>query len=148
MNVVTAVDDVESERLKDFVAQLDCANEIALRSEEFVCRFKDESENSTNVKVGDNPRVIVNLSVWETPEALEKFVWNTIHKRVYAKRGKWFEALTQAHFVMWWVPADHKPDVDEALARLADLNANGSGERAFGWDALPNVTLWKGQRCA
>jgi len=148
VNVATAVDDLESDRLADFVAALDRVNDVAERSPGFVWRLKDDSGTSIDIQASDNPRYIVNLSVWESPEHLEQFVWNTIHKRVYQKRSKWFEAPKTAHFVMWWVPIGHEPTVEEALDRLQDLNANGPSERAFGWESLPNVRLWEKQRCA
>lgn len=148
LNIATAVDDLESERLADFVAALDQVNAVAERSPGFVWRLQDEGGNATDIRASDDARLIVNLSVWETPKQLEEFVWNTIHKRVYAKRSKWFSAPEQANFVMWWVPAGHLPTVDEAFQRLADLRENGASEQAFGWDALPNVTLWRQQRCA
>lgn len=148
LNVATALDDLDSERLADFVAALDGVNALAERSPGFVWRLKDDSGNATGIQATDNPRLIVNLSVWETAEQLEHFVWNTVHKRVYAKRAKWFEGPRQAHLVMWWVPAAHVPSVEEAFARLEHLREHGSSDRAFGWEALPNVQLWKGQRCA
>ena len=148
VNVATAVDDLESARLADFVAALDRVNDVAERSLGFVWRLKDDSGTSIDIHASDNPRYIVNLSVWETPEHLEQFVWNTIHKRIYQKRSKWFEAPKTAHFVMWWVPIGHEPTVEEALDRLEELNANGPSERAFGWESLPNVQLWQKQRCA
>ncbi len=148
LNIAKALDDMDSERLADFVAALDRVNALAERSPGFVWRLKDESGNATDIAVPDEPRVIVNLSVWETPHDLENFVWNTVHKRVYDKKAKWFEAPKSAHFVMWWVPEGHQPTAEEALARLADLNANGPTDQAFGWESLPNVRLWKQKQCA
>jgi len=148
VNVATAVDDLESARLADFVAALDRVNDVAERSPGFVWRLKDDSGTSIDIHASDNPRYIVNLSVWETPEQLEQCVWNTLHKRGYQKRSKWFEAPKTAHFVMWWVPIGHEPTVEEALDRLQELDAHGPSERAFGWESLPNVRLWEKQRCA
>ena len=148
LNIATAVDDLESERLADSVAALDSINALAERSPGFVWRLKDESGNATDIRASDDPRTIVNLGVWETPEDLENFVWNTVHKRIYAERPRWFISSKQAHFVMWWVRVGHIPTIDEALERLSDLQTNGATERAFGWEALPNVKLWQEQRCA
>jgi hypothetical protein len=44
--------------------------------------------------------------------------------------------LGQMHFVMWWVPAGHRPTLDEALARLDHLRAHGDSDHAFGWGWL------------
>lgn len=148
VNAATALDAIDSPKLADFVAALDRINAVAERSPGFVWRHQDETGNATNIQVTDNPRFIVNMSVWESPEHLEQFVWNTVHKRVYDKKAKWFEEADEAYFVMWWIPVGHIPTVEEGLERLADLNANGPSERAFGWESLPNVKLWIEQRCA
>ena len=148
LNVARAMDDMDSPRLADFVSALDRVNAIAERSPGFVWRLKDEGGNATEIQVTEDARLIVNLSVWKSAAHLEHFVWNTIHKRVYEKKAKWFEPMQVPHFVMWWVPAGHVPTTDEALARLAEIRANGPTERAFGWESLPNIKLWMSQRCA
>jgi hypothetical protein len=148
LNVARAVDDLESPRLADFMAALDGVNAIAERSPGFVWRLKSDAGNATDINVSDDARLIVNMSVWETPEHLEQFVWNTVHARVYGKKAKWFEAPATPHLVMWWVPIGHTPTTDEAMARLAHLTAHGASEHAFGWESLPNVKLWMSKRCA
>lgn len=149
LNVAQALDDLDSARLADFVAALDKVNAVAERSPGFVWRLKsDEGDNALDIAVSDDPRLIVNMSVWQTPEHLEQFVWNTIHKQVYNRKAKWFAAPERAHFVMWWVAEGHEPTVDEALARLDLLRSSGPSEDAFGWESLANIKLWMSQRCA
>jgi hypothetical protein len=114
-----------------------------------VWRFKDDaSNNATNVLVTPDPTFLINLSVWETPERLEHFVWNTVHKRFYMKKGNWFEPMKTPHFVMWWIAAEHSPTPQEALARLDHLTQNGPSDHAFGWESLPSVQRIMQQRCA
>jgi Domain of unknown function (DUF3291) len=148
LNIARALDDMDSPRLADFMSASDRVNAVAERSPGFVWRLQSDTGNATDIQTSDDARLIVNLSVWETPAHLEHFVWNTIHKRVYEKKSKWFEAPTLAHFAMWWVPIDHRPTPAEALARLANLNENGPTIGAFGWESLPNIKLWMSQRCA
>ena len=148
LNVARALDDLDSARLADFISALDRVNAVAERSPGFVWRLQDPVGNATSIKVTDDARFIVNMSVWETPAHLEHFVWNTIHKRVYDKKSKWFEAMQTPHLVMWWVPVGHLPSVDEAMAKLAHLTAHGDSDLAFGWSHLPNVKLWMSKRCA
>ncbi len=148
LNVARAIDDLDSARLADFMAALDRVNDIAERSPGFVWRLKGDNGNATDVRAGDDARFIVNLSVWETAEQLEHFVWNTVHARVYEKKAKWFEPLSKPHLVMWWVPVGHFPTVDEATARLAKLTLQGPSDQAFGWERLPNIKLWMSRRCA
>ncbi|MEM7226200.1 MAG: DUF3291 domain-containing protein [Pseudomonadota bacterium] len=148
LNVATALDELDSARLADFMAALDKINGIAERSPGYVWRLTDEGGDATSIRVSDDPRFIVNLSVWETVEAFEHFVWNTVHRRVYQKRTKWFEAPKTPNLVMWWIPAGQLPSLEEAMAKLAQLTAEGPSEEAFGWESLENIQLWKQQRCA
>ena len=67
-------------RMADFMNNLDLVNGLAERSKGFVWRLKDESNNATNFRPFDDPNMAVNLSVWENGEALERFVWQTVHK--------------------------------------------------------------------
>lgn len=147
LNVARALDDLASSRLAGFMAALDGVNAIAERSPGFVWRLKDETGNATDIEVSDDPRMIVNLSVWETPAHLEEFVWKTIHARVYNKKVDWFEPMATPHLVMWWIKAGHQPTLDEAMQRLARLTKEGESDDAFGWSRLPNVRLWRERRC-
>ena len=85
----------------------------------------------------------INLSVWESVETLERFVWQTVHKRFYGRRHEWFETMAERYFVMWWVPAGHRPTVQEAIERLEHFKRHGASEHAFGWESLPAAQLWK-----
>ena len=136
-------------RMAEFMGQLDAVNALAERSPGFVWRLKDDaSNNATNILVSPDPHFLINMSVWETPEQLEHFVWNTVHKRIYQKKGNWFAPMATPHFVMWWISAGHTPTPQEALARLSHLTQHGPSDHAFGWESLPNIKLWMNQRCA
>jgi hypothetical protein len=135
-------------RVAEFMGALDAVNALAERSPGFVWRLQSDAGNATDIKLTADPRFIVNLSVWEIPEQLEHFVWNTVHKRFYQKKGNWFEPMQTPHFVMWWIPVGALPTPDEALARLDHLTRHGPSAHAFGWESLPNIKLWMSQRCA
>jgi hypothetical protein len=134
-------------RMSGFMDNLDRINAIAERSEGFVWRLKDESNNATAFRPFPDPDMAVNLSVWESVEALEKFVWSTVHSRIYNAKGAWFEKLATPHFVMWSVPAGHHPDLEEAKARLDHLTRHGDSDFAFGWSHLPRIKLWMSRKC-
>jgi Domain of unknown function (DUF3291) len=135
-------------RAADFMNALDKVNAAAERSEGFVWRLVGEDNDATDIDPFGDPALIVNMSVWETPEHLEHYVWNTVHKRIYQRKSEWFEVMGAHHFVMWWVEDGHIPSLAEAKARLAHLNANGITDQAFDWSHLPHVKLWQSQRCA
>ncbi len=91
--------------------------------------------------------MLVNMSVWESVEALERFVWATVHKQFYNRKGSWFEQLTTPHFVMWPTPPGHIPDLQEAKTRLEHLQQHGDSDLAFGWSHLPHIKLWISRKC-
>ena len=123
-------------RMAEFVANVDRVNGLAEKIEGFVWRLKDDSGHAMNMTVYDDPRILPNLTVWEGVEALERFVWKTVHSRFYARRQEWFEPL-DTPLVLWFVPSGHWPSLTEAVERLEDLKTNGPSDRAFGWESLP-----------
>jgi Domain of unknown function (DUF3291) len=134
-------------RMADFMNALDLVNGLAERSNGFVWRLKDESGNATSFRPFPDPQMAVNLSVWESVETLEHFVWQTIHKRFYGRRPDWFDTMDGPHFAMWWIAAGHIPTLTEAKERLEHLAAHGASEYAFGWESIPAAQLWKTARC-
>jgi hypothetical protein len=140
--------EVDDPRMADFVNNLALVNGIAERTPGFVWRYEDASGAAVDTRPYEgDPRMAINLSVWETVEALEQFVWQTVHKRFYGRRGEWFERMDGAYFVMWRVPAGHRPSVQEAVERLEYLRQNGPSDHAFGWERPPAAQLWKTARC-
>ena len=141
--------ETDDPRMADFMNNLERINALAERSPGFVWRYTDATGNATDTRPYDgDPRMAVNLSVWESVEALEKFVWQTVHTRVYARKHEWFEKLDGAYFVLWHVPAGHRPSVAEAIARLDHLKTHGPSEHAFGWQDVESAKLWRSARCA
>ena len=139
--------EIEDPRMADFTNNLALVNGLVVRTPGFVWRYIDESGNSTSTRPYADPRIAINLSVWESVDALEHFVYQTIHKRFYSRRVEWFEHFEQQYFVMWWVPAGHLPSVEEAVSRLDHLQQHGPTDYAFDW-ARASAQLWKTARCA
>jgi len=137
-------------RVADFMAALDRVNGLGKRMPGFVWMMEGSGEpgtGNTENNIGDDAQMVTNLTVWESVETLEEFVWNTVHRQFYARRTEWFEVLGDMHFVMWWVPAGHRPTQEEALDRLAHLRAHGDSDHAFGWSYLEDARLWKAHQC-
>src|SRR5262245_66308656 len=83
--------EIDDPRMADFTNNLAMVNGLAERTAGFIWRYVDESGNSTSTRPFADPRVAINLSVCENVEALERFVYQTIHKRFYGRRVEWFE---------------------------------------------------------
>jgi hypothetical protein len=75
--------------------------------------------------------VIVNLTVWESVEALSEFTYGELHRTVLRRRREWFERMSEAHMAAWWVPAGHRPSTAEAEERVRHLRAHGPSATAF-----------------
>jgi len=136
---------LDDTRMAEFVANVDRVNKLAEQIEGFVWRLKDESGHAMNMRVYDDPAILPNLTLWESVEALERFVWQTVHGRFYRRREEWFLPI-KTPLVLWWVPLGHRPDMDEGVERLEMLRARGPGDEAFGWEHLVDAKLWKTQR--
>jgi len=131
LNVGTTVAPLDSPELADFVAALDGVNTLAESSPGFVWRLKSDGGNATGIRASDDPNFIVNMSVWESVEALFEFVYRSMHTKVMVRRREWFQKPDQAFQVLWWVPAGHAPTVQEALERLEHLRKHGPTAHAF-----------------
>jgi len=147
LNIGRFLHPTDDPRMDGFMRNLDRVNAVAERSEGFVWRLKDDSGNATALRLAPGENVAVNLSVWENAEALEKFVWNTVHARVYNGKAAWFEKMATPHFVMWSVSAGHIPSLEEAKERLDHLTTHGDSDHAFGWSHLAHIKLWMAKKC-
>lgn len=76
---------MDSDMMKMFSDNLDPINVIAEASERFVWRLKDKAGNATNIVFLDNPNELVNMSVWQSVEALKYFMFKT-HQIDFLKR--------------------------------------------------------------
>jgi hypothetical protein len=148
LNIARLKYPLDDPRVADFANNLDRVNAIADKMLGFVWRLKDEGGNATAFRITDDPLVISNLSLWESAQALETFVFRTVHSQFYKRRHEWMEVLDKPIVVMWWVEAGHRPSLAEAAERLKDLTDNGPSERAFGWAQLIDIERWRSQRCA
>ncbi len=150
LNIGWLVADTDDPRVAEFMAALDRVNGMGKRMPGFVWMMEGSGEpgrGNTEVKIGGDPRFVSNLTVWESIETLENFVWNTVHRQFYERRTEWFEVLGEMHFVMWWVPAGHRPTLEEGLERLAHLKERGDSDHAFGWKWLEQAKLWRERQC-
>ena len=130
-NIAKALYPDDDSRMSGFFSQLDDINALAESSAGFVWRLQSDSGNATDIQVGDDPLLIVNMSVWESVEALFDFAYKSAHKNVFANRRQWFSRPEVAYQVLWWVPAEHQPTLDEGLGKLELLQKSGPGPQAF-----------------
>ncbi|WP_063345242.1 DUF3291 domain-containing protein [Vibrio jasicida] len=135
LNIALAKYPLDAPEITDFVDNLDLVNSIAEQSDGFVWRLKDESGDATNIKLFDDPNMIVNMSVWDNVDALKNFMFRTHHRDFMRRKSEWFHRLVEDTYVLWWIEDNHIPTAEEALARLQYLRENGDTPYAFTFKA-------------
>jgi hypothetical protein len=137
VNVGRLVAPLDSPQLAGFTGQLDAVNAVADAAPGFVWRLQTEDGNATGLRAfesdaeGADGGILVNMSVWQSVEALASYVYGPEHLAVLRRRREWFERLTDAYAALWWIPRGHIPTVTEAEERVKHLRAHGPTPWAF-----------------
>lgn len=131
VNIGRIVAPIDSPEMAGFVSQLKPINALADCSPGFVWRLQTETGDATSIQPYDDPLIAINMSVWESVEALKQFVYKSAHIGPFRERLKWFEKPVEAHMALWWIPAGHIPSVEEAKDRLQFRRAWGDTAVAF-----------------
>jgi Domain of unknown function (DUF3291) len=130
-----------------FMAALEPINAIADDAPGFVWRLQDEAGDATAIRPFEDDSLMINMSVWESREALWRFVYDSEHLAVMRRRREWFERM-KVFMALWWIPAGTLPTLEDARERLAALEARGPTPYAFtfkqpfspvGVEALPGL---------
>ena len=142
---------LDSPTLAGFVAALEPVNALADTTAGFVWRLETEDGDATAIRAFDDDMLLINMSVWESVAALGEFVYRSPHRDVMRQRARWFDKMTDAYLVLWWVPAGTRPTVADARTRLDLLRRDGPSPDAFtfrspfappdaasGFDAVPD----------
>jgi hypothetical protein len=122
---------VDDPLVAEFMGALDEINAIADRSPGFRWRFQTEDGNATAVRPYEDESILINMSVWDSIEALGDYVYRSDHTAFLRRRREWFERLAEAVVALWWVPSGHRPSVEEGIARLDHLRTRGPSAHAF-----------------
>jgi hypothetical protein len=136
INVGRLIAPIGDPRIDDFRNNLEPINALAEGSPGFVWRLKDDAGNATALRAFDDPTILLNMSVWETPEALYAFTYNTMHRRFVQRRKEWFELFGRPYLALWWILEGHAPTMMEARQRLEHLERFGPTAYAFTFKKL------------
>jgi hypothetical protein len=131
VNIARMKGPLESAVMEGFVARLDEINALADQSAGFLWRLQTGEGNATYLRPYDDDRILFNLSVWESIEHLREYVYRSAHVEVLRDRHEWFSRFERTYLALWWIPAGHRPSVDEAKKRLEYLDQQGPTPFAF-----------------
>ncbi|HEU0291171.1 MAG TPA: DUF3291 domain-containing protein [Anaerolineales bacterium] len=141
INIARMLAPIDDPLMAEFVAKLAPVNALGDSSPGFVWRLQTESGDATSIQVYEDDMIIINLTVWESVEALREFVYKGAHHGVLRDRKRWFEKFDGPYYVLWWIPAGHIPSPEEGKQRLDHLRKHGATEYAFSFhDPFPKPT--------
>ena len=143
INIATMLAPLDSPIMEGFMSRLDEINSLGEQSPGFVWLLKsDNGQGATGFRPYDDERIIVNMSVWESIEALHEFVYYSKHVEPYRQRADWFEKMKTPILALWWIPAGHIPTIDEAKERLDYLEQHGATPYAFTFKERFTIEEW------
>lgn len=122
---------IDSPVMAGFVAQLEYINSVADGSPGFVWRLQTDDGDATAVRIFDDETLLFNMSVWESIDDLNNYVYRSDHRGPLRDRKQWFERFEKPFIVLWWVPAGHIPTVREAEQKFESLWSHGPTSEAF-----------------
>lgn len=138
-NVAKLVAPTDDPAVAEFMDALGPINALADEALGFVWRLQTDEGDATSVKAFDDDLIILNFSVWGSVESLRAYVYKSEHLEYLRRRREWFEANTEPHLVLWWIPVDHTPDVTEAVERLEQLRRDGPSDDVFTFGTVPRT---------
>lgn len=142
INIARAVADIDSDVMAGFASRLDEINAIADTSPGFIWRLLDEDGDATSNRVFDDDLMLVNISVWESVDALKGFVYRSIHTELLKGRGAWFNKMGNIQMALWWIPAGHTPTEKEGKDKLEYIQQHGPTVKAFSFGrSFPSPAL-------
>jgi hypothetical protein len=136
INIGRLIAPIDDPRIAEFVAQLEPVNALADQAPGFVWRLQSASGNATDIAYSDDPSIMLNMSVWESLEALRDYAYKSEHMKVLRDRAKWFEKMDKPYYCLWWVPAGHIPTVAEGREHLEHYQKHGATPFSF-WFSQP-----------
>lgn len=131
LNIATAKYPLDSPELKEFIDNLEPVNKLAEQSEGFVWRLQDDNGDATSIQAFSNPNIIVNMSTWTSVDALKNFMFRTHHRDFLRRKSLWFDNMPQDSYVLWWLPQNNPPSIEEGIERLQYLREHTDSPYAF-----------------
>ena len=131
INIAKMKAPLEDPIMSEFANALNEVNYVAEQSPGFIWRLQTASGNATDLRVYSDPKILVNISVWQSVEQLKTYVYKSLHGDFFVRRRKWFEKYQGEHFAMWWIKAGHLPTVKEGKEKLEYLELHGDTSKCF-----------------
>jgi len=99
VNIAKRLAPMDDPIMLDFVKNVDRMNAIADQSKGFIWRLQNEDKAEAS-KIFQDDTLIINMSVWETQEALFNYTYHSEHIEVFKRKKEWFSKMILAHMVI------------------------------------------------
>jgi hypothetical protein len=126
-NVAHARAPLDSPLMLGFVSQVEEINALGRNAPGFVAQPALPDEGTVYTAP-----FLLNVSIWESIEALDAFTHSGKHASALERRGEWFEqGGTAPRYVLYWIPIGHIVTEQEVAQRLGHLGKHGATPYAF-----------------
>ena len=122
INVGTMVAATDDPAVAEFMDALEHVNTIADAAPGFVWRLQTDSGNATEIQIFPDPLTLVNMSVWESVDALKAYVYRSEHMEFFRRRAEWFEPDAK-RVALWHVPQERFRNSTRRSAGSSSSNA-------------------------
>ena len=119
----------DAPEMQSFFKAVPHVQRLAESSPGFIWREVNEDDPTIGKRLGTD--FIVNLSAWESLDALYAFVFSQSHRQIMMARDHWFTHVGKALSVVWFANDAPYPTWDQAIDRLEMLWQNGPTQDAF-----------------
>lgn len=133
LNVARLRAPIDHADVEEFRLGLAPVNALGEAAPGYVWRLQTDDGDATAVRVSDDPLMIVNLTLWESVEALHAFAYSGLHRDFLRRKGEWFSDDGRRS-ALWRLPVGEVPTVDDAIRRLAFVDR--FGETDFVWERV------------
>jgi hypothetical protein len=131
LNIGKARGSLLDPQMAGFLSKLEEINNLAYQSPGFIWHLQIDIYNPEDLAMYGEPGLLFNLSVWKSLEALHGYVYRSHHADMMKLRKEWFADMDGPNYVLWWLPADELPTLEDAKIRLASLSKKGPTPHAF-----------------
>jgi len=131
VNIAIAKFRYDDPRFAGFVDNLERIYRHAESTPGFVWRHVTVNEDAEAKAAFGEQSLIFNMSLWESRQSLNEFVYQGDHVDILRQRADWFEPQNKPTMALWWQTAGTIPGILEARHRLDLLAQAGPTEDAF-----------------
>ena len=121
LNIAKLLHPIDDPRIADFVDGLPVVNGAGEQSPGYVWRLQSDLGDATDIQVFDDPLIIVNLTVWESLDALKAFAYRGIHRDFFRRRDRMVRRGSVADRTVvdtrWVAPDDRRRQAAPRLHR-------------------------------